>query len=296
MPVLAALASALALASATSQDVAALSPSQKAALVVVSGLPAPSGVGGVIVQRSTRGLRPPPDTLVLADQEGGAVRAYANLPPARPARAFTTTAQAFVAGAATGRALRPAGADVDLAPVLDSPDGPLGARHFRRASLGVAFARGLASAGIAACAKHFPGLGSAAVSTDHAPHVDAVLRPRELAGFRAAVRAGVPCVMVDHAFYGSLGRRRASLEPTTYHLLRGTGFQGVAITDSLSIVRRPPADWPARAATAGADLLLFTDPKDAAQAIRKLIPLARRGALDEHVERVLRFKDEYWRG
>jgi len=118
-------------------------------------------------------------------------------------------------------------------------DGPLGSRQFRRPELGVAFARGL---GRAACVKHFPGLGSAAYSTDVRPHVDARVRARDLAPFRAAIRAGVPCVMVGHAFYRSLGRFRASLEPKTYRLLRSLGFRGVAITDSLSIVRTAPIE------------------------------------------------------
>jgi len=123
--------------------------------------------------------------------------------------------------------------------------------------------------------------------------VDAVVRPREVAWFRAAIAAGAPCVMVDHAFYCSLGRRRASLEPATYRLLRSTGFRGVAITDSLSIVAHPPRDWPVVAARAGADLLLFTDPSEARAAIDDLLPLARRGELDAHVARVLRFRARY---
>src|SRR5205823_2169558 len=89
-------------------------------------------------------------------------------------------------------------------------------------------------------------------------------------GFTAAIRAGVPCVMVNHAFYRSLGARRASLEPATYRLLRGLGFEGVAITDSLDIVRNPPPDWPVAAIRAGADLLLFTNPKSAAPAAPEL--------------------------
>jgi beta-N-acetylhexosaminidase len=291
VPFLAALHAALALVA----GVHSLTPLEKARLLVVSGLPAPPGVGSVIVQRWNRGARVPERALVFVDQEGGAVRAFRDLPPSRPARFFTAENEAFVAGADTGRALREIGVGVDLAPVLDSPDGPLGARHFRRAVLGIAFAKGLESVGVGACAKHFPGLGSAAVSTDDAPHVDAVVRPRELAGFRAAVRAGVPCVMVGHAFYRTLGRRRASLEPATYRLLRSTGFRGVAITDSLNIVRRPPVDWPVRAARAGADLLLYTSPEQAARAVQALLPLARRGELDEHVARVLRLRATYLR-
>jgi beta-N-acetylhexosaminidase len=273
--------------------VADLTPRQKAALVVVSGLPAPPGVGGVLVQRSTRNTPRPPGALVFADQEGGVTRAFRELPPTKPAAAYTTEGEALAAGRATGIALREARVDVDLAPVLDSPDGPLGARQFRRASIGLAFARGLAAAGEGSCAKHFPGLGSAAVSTDESPHVNAVLRPQEVAGFRAAIAAGIPCVMVDHAFYRRLGGRRASLEPATYRLLRSTGFRGVAITDSLSIVKHPPRDWPVAAVRAGADLLLFTDPKGARAAIDELLPLARRGELDTHVARVLRFRARY---
>jgi beta-N-acetylhexosaminidase len=284
---------AVAIVAATQPALAEMTPRQKAAIVVVSGLPAPPGVGGVLVQRWNRDAPRPSGALVFADQEGGATRAFRELPPAKPAAAYTTEGEALVAGRATGIALRQARVDVDLAPVLDSSDGPLGARQFRRASVGLAFARGLAAAGEGSCAKHFPGLGSAAVSTDESPHVNAVVRPRELAGFRAAIAAGVPCVMVDHAFYRSLGRRRASLEPATYRLLRSTGFRGVAITDSLSIVAHPPRDWPVAAARAGADLLLFTSPKHARAAIDELLPLARRGELDTHVARVLRFRARY---
>jgi beta-N-acetylhexosaminidase len=280
----------IAVVAATLLTVAALTPEQKASLLVVSGLPAPAGVGGVIVHPYNRRDPRPPRALVFVDQEGGKTRSFPELPPAQAAAAYVRQDEAFAAGRATGLALRRVGVDVDLAPVLDLPSGPLGRRHFRRPALGVAFARGLAAGRTPGCAKHFPGLGSARFSTDDRPHVDAVLQARELAGFRAAVAAGVPCVMVGHAFYRALGRRRASLEPATYRLLRGMGFDGVTITDSLSIVRRPPADWPVRAARAGADLLLVPSPRQAARAIRALVPLARRGELDRHVERVLLFR------
>ena len=277
-------------------SVAQLTPRQKAALVVVSGLPAPSGVAGVIVRPADRKRPWPPGALVFADQEGGSVRGLPDLPPARAAAAYVSEEQALEAGRKTGVALRRAGVEVDLAPVLDAPDGPLGSRQFRRSTFGLAFARGLAAAREGACAKHFPGLGSASVSTDDNPHVDAVLRPREVAGFRAAVRAGVPCVMVNHAFYRELGRRRASLEPATYRMLRSLGFRGVAITDSLEIVRNPPREWPVLAIRAGADLLLYTSSAGAERAIRTLLPLAGAGELDVHVERVLALRARYLLG
>ena len=272
----------------------ALSPQQKAAVVVVSGLPAPPGVGGVLVRSWDRAALRPRGALVFVDQEGADVRAFPQLPPAQSARRIRSKAEAFSAGRATGTALRRGGVDVDLAPVLDLPDGPLGSRQYRSPFFGVAFARGLAAAGAGACAKHFPGLGTLAVSTDDRPYVVGHVRAADLAPYRAAVEARVPCVMVGHGVYPSVGGRRAVLEPATYRLLRDDlHFDGITITDSLSVVRGRAAGWAVGAARAGADLLLFTSAADARRAIAALVPLARAGSLDEHVLRVLRFKQAF---
>jgi beta-N-acetylhexosaminidase len=270
----------------TQHQLANLTPHEKAALVVVSGLPAPRGVGGVLVQRWSSALPRPQGALVFADQEGGIARSFPGLPPALPARAYRSAAEARDAGRATGAGLRRAGVDVDLAPVLDAPSGPLGSRHFTRGAFGVAFARGLLASGLGTCVKHFPGLGTASISTDERPHVDARLRAAELAVFAAAIQAGVPCVMTSNAFYGR--RFRATIEPSTYRRLRRLGFEGVAITDSLSILRHAPVErWARQAVRAGADLVLFTSPAFARRAIAALTPLAARGELDAHVRRVL---------
>jgi beta-N-acetylhexosaminidase len=248
---------------------AALTPLQKAQLMVVT--------------TERPGIFDGAAHIRFADQEGGLVRALPGAPPARPAAAYATAAEALRAGRATRAGLRRAGVDVAFAPVLDTADGPLGSRQFRSGSIGVAFAHGL---GDAACVKHFPGLGSAAYSTDERPHVDARVRAKDIAPFGAAIRAGVPCVMVGHAFYGT--RYRASLEPSTYRRLRRLGFDGVAITDSLSLVRDAPVErWAPQAARAGADMLLFTSRAHARRAIHALVALARRGELDDHVERIL---------
>jgi beta-N-acetylhexosaminidase len=224
--------------------------------------------------------------VTFADQEGGLVHAVSGAPTGSAA-SYRTVARAFAAGRATAQALSRAGVDVDFAPVFDTADGPLGSREFARPGLAVAFARGL---GRRACAKHFPGLGSAAISTDERPHVDARVRPRDLAPYRAAIRAGLACVMVSNAFYGG-ARYRATLEPATYRLLRRLGFDGIAVTDSLSLVRAAPVErWAPQAIRAGADVVLFTSPAHARRAVRALLPLARRGELDEHVRRVLRFR------
>jgi beta-N-acetylhexosaminidase len=268
----------------------ALTPQQKAALVVVSGLPAPRGVAGVIVRRWDRRLPRPPGALVFTDQEGGTVKTFPELPPGTSARAMTSKREAFLAGRATARGLLGAGVQVDLAPVLDLPDGPLGSREFRSPPFGVAFARGLAAGGAGACVKHFPGLGSLSFSTDDRPYARGRVRDADLKPYRAAIESAVPCVMVGHGVYPSLGPRRAVLQPEAYELLRSLGFEGVAITDSLNVVRGHAVEWGLAAVRAGADLLLYTSGADAARVVRALEPLARRGELDEHVLRVLRFR------
>jgi beta-glucosidase-like glycosyl hydrolase len=98
--------------------------------------------------------------------------------------------------------------------------------------------------------------------------------------------------MVGHAFYRRLGLgRRASFNPAAYRLLRREGFQGVAITDSVSVFG---SEWAVPAAKlavrAGADLIVLTRGRDAARVVHALVPLARRGLLDEHVARVLAFR------
>jgi beta-N-acetylhexosaminidase len=97
--------------------------------------------------------------------------------------------------------------------------------------------------------------------------------------------------MLGHALYPRFDGQRAVTSPEAYRLLRRLGFDGVAITDSLSVISGPwPVRWAREAARAGADLLLFTSADDARRAIRALVPLARRGLLDEAVERVLRLR------
>jgi len=276
--------------------IAVLTPQQKATLLVVSGLPAERGVGGVLVQRWNVDKLRPSGALVFTDQEGGAIKTFTAIPPWNSAAAVTSAAQAYESGKATGRALRHQGVDVDLAPVLDLSDGPLGSRQFRSPLYGIAFARGLAAVGEGACAKHFPGLGPLPVSTDQRLYDRGVLRERDVAPYRDAVEAQVPCVMVGHGIYTNLGPRRAALEPNAYRLLRSLGFEGVSITDSLGVLGDADARINAvQAIRAGADLVLFTSGTAAVCAVHALVRLARRGELDVHVARVLLFRAQYGR-
>jgi beta-N-acetylhexosaminidase len=244
-----------------------------------------------------RGGSPAP--LVAIDQEGGEVRRLPSLPPLRsPAEiAAVGKAAARDEGAATGRALNELGIDVDLAPVLDVPaisgsfiaSRALGSDPDRVAELGVAFANGLRDQGVAATAKHFPGLGLATANTDLGPSVieatDRSLQ-RGLIPFRAAVDAGMPMVMVSNATYAGIDPARpASQSPSVVRELRERiGFDGVVITDDLGAGALTGAgldegEAAVGAARAGADLLLLAL-SDGRAASRALLRALRRGTLD----------------
>jgi beta-N-acetylhexosaminidase len=175
------------------------------------------------------------------------------------------------------------GVNVDLAPVVDV-DGrevepgaadPDGFRSFSGSlqtveSDGVAFLTGLMDAHVVPVVKHFPGLGGATGNTDDAP-ADTVawptLQSEALPAFRAAIKAGVPAVMVSNAIVPGLsGAEPASLSRAvvTRVLRAKLGFRGLIITDSLSA--KAISDTPlsltvpeasVQALEAGNDMVLF---------------------------------------
>src|SRR4029077_5788469 len=104
---------------------------------------------------------------------------------------------------------------------------------------GVAFARGLADAGVDATVKHFPGLGRVTGNTDTTSHVTDTVTTRDdayLGPFAAAVQAHVPFVMLSTAIYSRIDRGTpAPFSHTIVHdILRADlGFTGIAITDDV---------------------------------------------------------------
>jgi beta-N-acetylhexosaminidase len=241
-----------------------------------------------------------PAPLVMIDQEGGEVKRLPGLPPelAPSALAGEGELAAVEEGEATGRALARVGIDVNLAPVLDlggTPGGFMAPRTFgdepgEVARLGAGFAEGLQREGVAATAKHFPGLGLATVSTDEAPSTvagsKADLQPG-LEPFRAAaVDPPVELVMTSNAVYPAYDEARpASLSHrvTSGLLRRDLGYEGVVITDDLGAGALTGAgidegEAAVAAARAGADLLLFAL-SDGSAARDALLRALRRGAL-----------------
>jgi beta-N-acetylhexosaminidase len=216
--------------------------------------------------------------LVMIDQEGGLVKRLSGAPSRSPAQLgrIGSADLARREGRATAANLRDVGVNVNLAPVVDvGRRGTFQARTERSYSadparvsaMAVAFVNGLQERGVAATLKHFPGLGTifqdedAVAQTVRLPL--ATLRRIDESPFVAGARAGVKLVMTSTAIYPALSRRPAMLSPrvSTGELRGHAGFQGVSITDDISVraLRRfgSLAANGRQATQAGNDLLLY---------------------------------------
>jgi beta-N-acetylhexosaminidase len=225
------------------------------------------GLGGVVlfgrnvsspaqVAALTAGLRAARADLVVAiDEEGGDVtRLEAATGSSRPGNlALGAVDDADLTrdvAADIGRSLAAAGVSLNLAPcadVLTNPDNPvIGTRSFGGdpalvARHTAAYVAGLQGAGVAACAKHFPGHGGTIVDSHVGLPVvsgdPTTLRRVHLAPFRAAVHQGVRAVMTAHLVVPALDDAPATL---SLRLLRGVlrdelGFTGAVVTDALEM-------------------------------------------------------------
>lgn len=223
--------------------------------------------------------------LIMTDQEGGEVRRLPGQPVLSERQIGDSSdpgVQATRAGSGAAANLRSVGVNVNLAPVLDVYRQPgnfidrYGRSYSDRpavvAALGSDFIRAQQRDGVAATAKHFPGLGAAATSqdTDVQPVTLNVplaqLRDDDELPYRSAIAAGVRLVMVSWAVYPALDPARpAGLSRTVVEdeLRRRLHFTGVTVTDALEAgALRAYGGIPARArlaAGAGMDLLLCAD-------------------------------------
>ena len=220
--------------------------------------------------------------LLMIDQEGGIVRRLPGPPDLSEkqiGQAADAAVQARLAGSGAAATLLSAGLNVNLAPVLDvyRAAGDFIDQYGRSysqdpgqvARLGADFIRAQQVWGVAAAAKHFPGLGAAArgQDTDVRPVTltvpAATLRQVDERPYRAAIAAGVRLVMVSWAIYPALDPYRpAGLSPLVVQgeLRQRLGFHGVTVTDALEAGALRPygtiANRAQLAAVAGMDLLL----------------------------------------
>jgi beta-N-acetylhexosaminidase len=237
-----------------------------------------SALTSSLQQAARAGGNPP--LLIAIDQEGGQVKRFPNGPPFLSPPQIVAGGNpkvAFDQGWMTGRYLRSRGINLNLAPVLDVPTSG-GAFIWREgrafsfsantvSSYGGAFARGMQSAGIAAAAKHFPGLGSATINTDNQLielHPTRGQRAAALAPYQALFPNTLDAVVVSTAgfpAYDPTGAPAALSSPIISGLLRARlGFAGVVMTDALGVpTGHSEIDGAVLAARAGADLLLNMD-------------------------------------
>jgi beta-N-acetylhexosaminidase len=261
-------------------------------------------VAGLVAELKRAAGRP---LLVSIDQEGGRVarlrapQGFTELPPMRAVGATGDVALAREVGALLGRELRAVGIDQDYAPVVDVDTNPanpvIGDRSFARdpaavARLGVALAQGLQSAGVAACAKHFPGHGDTSQDSHEdlprLPHALERLRAIELVPFRALAEGGVASVMTAHVVFDALDPARpATLSAPVLRLLREEcGYDGCVISDDLEMKavaeHFPLEEAVPSALAAGVDALLVCHE---AAVQHRAIDLARRAVEEGAVSR-----------
>ena len=293
------------------------------------------GLGGIVVRRTNYASRRQVTALagqatlvarhashfppfVWAPQEGGASSALPDVPPADAPADSSNVRTAAHEATDSGRQLAQLNLNGVLAPVVDvgrGGDDPLGARAFSDqpgpvATFATATVTAYKRAGIMSAAEHFPGLGDATQSVEVGPASVglslAQLRQRDLIPFAAAIRAGVPAIVISNAAYST----DDFVTPATLSraistdLLRGEmRFRGVAIADDLSqpavTNSMSVADAAVQAIAAGSDMVYISGPARGQEAAyRALLAAAQSGAitrarLDEAVTHVLTLKSEY---
>src|SRR5215469_12416856 len=246
--------------------------------------------------------------LLMTDQEGGEVRRLPGAPVQSEKQigaSSNPTAAASAAGTGAGQNLAGVGMNVNLAPVLDVfyKSGNFIDQYQRSysnkattvSSCGQAFITAQQQTGVAATAKHFPGLGSATRSqnTDSGPVTLNLslsqLRSKDEVPYPAAIAAGVKLTMASWAVYPALDPSLpAGLSPTVIQSeLRGRlGYQGVTITDAIEAGALTSFGTSAQravlAAEAGMDVLLCSaqDPTQGQSVVTALASALDGGQLD----------------
>jgi beta-N-acetylhexosaminidase len=257
--------------------------------------------------------------LLMTDQEGGVVRRLPGEPSLSEKEVGESddpVAAATAAGKGAGQNLAGVGMNVNLSPVLDvyRQAGDFIDQYGRSyssdpaqvAALGKAFVTAQQKTGVAATAKHFPGLGAAAAgaNTDEGPVTIGTslseLRKTDEQPYVSALAAGVRLVMCSWAVYPALDPAHPaglSSKIVQQELRDRLGFTGVTITDALEAGAIDASYTTARravlAAAAGMDLLLCSarDVGQGQDAVGGLVDALSAGTLgsaafDAAVERI----------
>lgn len=256
-----------------------------------------------------------PRLLIAVDHEGGRVQRFRDgFTAIAPMRALGTLwdqdheqacAQAFTVGQTIGRELSAVGIDLSFTPVLDLDHGRsavIGHRAFHRdvravVQLARSLCHGLLDAGMANCAKHFPGHGYAEADS----HLAAAVDDRSLqdilsddAAPYAWLAPGLRAVMPAHVIYPQVDSRPAGFSSRWLQdILRGQlGFQGLIFSDDLSMAAaQAGGDVVGRAhaaLAAGCDMVLICNRPDEAEYLLERLQWSRPEGFDRRLNALFR--------
>src|SRR5882724_7831559 len=264
--------------------------------------------------------------LVAIDQEHNRVNRLRNIigemPTIADVKKHGNVEQAEDFGRITGRWLHQFCIDIDFAPVFDlelfdeKTDNALRERCWGGTADEVirwagAFLEGLEREGVAACPKHFPGLGGALL--DSHEKLPTILRTREtmlaedIVPYARLMRR-LTAIMVGHGHYPAFDGERprpASLSPRiiTDLLRKQLGFTGVVFTDDMEMGAVSEmgsfGEAVVEAFRAGADMLLVCHTAEKAlaahEALTKAIETGRISfeRLCESQQRIQQFRGEW---
>jgi beta-N-acetylhexosaminidase len=196
--------------------------------------------------------------LIAIDQEGGMVarlrerNGFTESPGAMAlASAQNNEIQTEIVSAVLGAEMQALGINWNYAPSVDvsynAQNPTVGTRSFGNDSefvsqIATAAVRGFQKRGVAACAKHFPGLGDtaidthlelAAVDTD----IDYLLK-NDLLPYRAAIEVGLASIMTTHTLFTTLDEiYPATLSPHIIQRLirEELAYDGVVVSDCMEM-------------------------------------------------------------
>lgn len=222
--------------------------------------------------------------LISIDQEGGVIAkmrapSFSEVPGAMGlASSANGEANAYAAYSIIGREMKAVGMNWDYAPAIDltynRQNPTVGTRSFGTdpetvGALASQAVKGLQSHGVAACAKHFPGLGDTAIDTHvalatlNAP-IEQLLT-RDLIPYRAVIAAGITSIMTTHTVYTALDDTHpATLSGVVINrMLRGElAYDGLIVSDCMEMKaiadNYTPEDYATLGALAGLDIILVS--------------------------------------
>lgn len=250
----------------------------------------------------------PTKPLIAIDQEGGTVarlRTHFTESPGALALASNVDDRLHATHHASyllAQEMQTLGINWTYAPVVDinynAANPTVGTRSFGStvadvSQLAAVAIQGFQEGGVAACAKHFPGLGDTAVDTHKALAVlDTPLQTlleRDLQPYHTSIQAGLKTIMTTHTLFTALDENYpATLSPHIIQRLirEELAFEGVVVSDCMEMKaisdHHTPAQFTVQGVKAGLDIVLISHTQTMQdQGYKALVQAYEAGEIDE---------------